>query len=154
MSNERQSQYHLSDEQRQAFRTMLESAPLETPLTRIDRALQEEGYEITMEVAEDTYAWLEAAGQDVAEGDTAKTTFYVDTPLEELQEDVPQSDFSALPTDDQYEAHDLVYPDVTLRCKFDEQHKAAFPVETQYENITVMVPGRAAYVEQTLSASE
>jgi len=97
--------------------------------------------EVSLEVAEDTYA-------DVKEGIETyhRMTFYVDEDLREMKRDLPGSVFSRLPDD--CDAYELQDDDVTLRLKFDERHEDSVPVETSYDNVDVAVPTEEAYMSR------
>lgn len=133
-----------------AYDRFLESEPLHTALSRIDSALEAEDVSLTLEIAEDTYSWLQTLDPEEDDHSTTKATFYVDKELGYIQEAAPESDFTALPADEENESYDLVYPAITLHFKFGEQHKTSFPVETEYERLNIMSPPLPAYLDQTL----
>ncbi len=133
-----------------SIRQFLEEDPLHTALQRIDDAMAEADVTVTMEVAEDTYGWVRTLDPDeVSTYSTSTATFYVNEELGYLQEEAPNTDFSELPADNDYDAYELVYPALTLHLKFDTQHTATFPVETAHDQITMKAPTLSSYQEHS-----
>lgn len=65
---------------------------------------------------------------------------------------MPDSDFCTLPTDNDYDTHELVYNDVTLRLKFNATHDTSTPITTEFTAITIAVPTPQAYRQRTQNA--
>lgn len=125
------------------------NSPITAILTQLENEMDAAGLNLQLEIAEDTYAFI--AAHDPADVDTLSTaTFYVDTPLETIQEAAPDSAFAQLETDDDLDAYELVAPDATLRFKFDQQHKTARPLPLNLDQVTIAVPTHEAYLSHSL----
>lgn len=128
-------------------RELVENGGIGRVLRRIDYALYKAQYELAVEIAKGTYAWLTVEGREPQEIDNL--TLYVEDGLEELATAVPDSYFTRLAEGDDAAGYRIrIDNGGYVELYFDRTHGGGrIAVPTFHDYLTVYIPSEEAYIQ-------
>lgn len=129
-------------------RSLVENGGIGRVLRRIDYELYEAQYELAVEIAKETYAWLAIENRE--HDDIDDLTLYVEDELEELATAVPDSYyFTRLAEADDAAGYRIrTNDDASVELYFDRTHGGErVAVPTFHDYLTIYMPSEETYVQ-------